>query len=73
MVRAARCSSHRANELITAPTRSAQLIFSVLKTLQDQELTVELKNDMAIRGQLKSVDQCVKPPLAVASRDSKRD
>ncbi|GAA5961844.1 hypothetical protein JCM21900_006459 [Sporobolomyces salmonicolor] len=34
-----------------------QLIFSVLKTLQDQELTVELKNDMAIRGQLKSVDQ----------------
>ncbi|GAA5870048.1 hypothetical protein JCM5296_007271 [Sporobolomyces johnsonii] len=33
------------------------LIFSVLKTLQDQELTVELKNDMAIRGQLKSVDQ----------------
>ncbi|GAA5859540.1 hypothetical protein JCM8547_006869 [Rhodosporidiobolus lusitaniae] len=33
------------------------LIFSVLKTLQDQELTVELKNDMAIRGVLKSVDQ----------------
>lgn len=37
----------------------AQLIFSVLKTLQDQELTVELKNDLAITGQLKSVDQCV--------------
>ncbi|CEQ40711.1 SPOSA6832_02357 [Sporobolomyces salmonicolor] len=34
-----------------------QLIFSVLKTLQDQELTVELKNDMAIRGQLKSLTQ----------------
>ncbi|TNY22902.1 hypothetical protein DMC30DRAFT_348156, partial [Rhodotorula diobovata] len=33
------------------------LIFSVLKTLQDQELTVELKNDLQIRGQLKSVDQ----------------
>lgn len=38
----------------------AQLIFSVLKTLQDQELTVELKNDLAITGQLKSVDQCAR-------------
>ncbi|GAA5981042.1 hypothetical protein JCM11641_001437 [Rhodosporidiobolus odoratus] len=41
----------------SSPIPFPQLIFSVLKTLQDQELTVELKNDMAIRGQLKSVDQ----------------
>ncbi|KAI9752563.1 MAG: U6 snRNA-associated Sm-like protein LSm2 [Lichina confinis] len=33
------------------------LFFSFFKTLVDQEVTVELKNDVAIRGVLKSVDQ----------------
>lgn len=35
----------------------AMLIFSVFKTLTDQQVTVELKNDLAITGVLKSVDQ----------------
>ena len=38
---------------------SFQLIFSVFKTLTDQTVTVELKNDLSITGVLKSVDQCV--------------
>ncbi|TEB38372.1 Sm-like ribonucleo protein, partial [Coprinellus micaceus] len=33
------------------------LIFSVFKTLTDQTVTVELKNDLSITGVLKSVDQ----------------
>ncbi|GAA96352.1 hypothetical protein E5Q_03018 [Mixia osmundae IAM 14324] len=33
------------------------LIYSVFKTLTEQVVTVELKNDLAIRGTLKSVDQ----------------
>lgn len=33
------------------------LFFSFFKTLVDQEVTVELKNDLEIRGTLKSVDQ----------------
>ncbi|KAM0747526.1 U6 snRNA-associated Sm-like protein LSm2 [Meredithblackwellia eburnea MCA 4105] len=33
------------------------LIFSVFKTLTDQEVIVELKNDVSISGTLKSVDQ----------------
>ncbi|KAL7411245.1 U6 snRNA-associated Sm-like protein LSm2 [Mrakia frigida] len=33
------------------------LLFSVFKTLTDQEVTVELKNDLCITGTLKSVDQ----------------
>ncbi|KAH9917924.1 uncharacterized protein BXZ73DRAFT_53237, partial [Epithele typhae] len=33
------------------------LIFSVFKTLTDQQVTVELKNDLSITGTLKSVDQ----------------
>lgn len=37
-----------------------QLIFSVFKTLTDQRVTVELKNDLSITGVLKSVDQCVR-------------
>lgn len=36
-----------------------QLIFSVFKTLTDQTVTVELKNDLSITGVLKSVDQYV--------------
>lgn len=33
------------------------LFFSFFKTLVDHEVTVELKNDIQIRGILKSVDQ----------------
>ncbi|EPY51261.1 U6 snRNP-associated protein core protein [Schizosaccharomyces cryophilus OY26] len=33
------------------------LFYSFFKTLIDTEVTVELKNDMSIRGILKSVDQ----------------
>lgn len=33
------------------------LIFSLFKTLTNQRITVELKNDVAITGTLKSVDQ----------------
>lgn len=33
------------------------LFFSFFKTIVDQEVTVELKNDLSIRGTLKSVDQ----------------
>ncbi|KAK3397582.1 hypothetical protein B0T20DRAFT_412704 [Sordaria brevicollis] len=33
------------------------LFFSFFKTLIDHEVTVELKNDIQIRGVLKSVDQ----------------
>ncbi|CAF9921379.1 MAG: U6 snRNA-associated Sm-like protein LSm2 [Heterodermia speciosa] len=33
------------------------LFFSFFKTLVDQEVVVELKNDISIKGTLKSVDQ----------------
>ncbi|ODQ63886.1 U6 snRNA-associated Sm-like protein LSm2 [Nadsonia fulvescens var. elongata DSM 6958] len=33
------------------------LFFSLFKTLVGQEVTIELKNDLSIRGTLKSVDQ----------------
>jgi U6 snRNA-associated Sm-like protein LSm2 len=33
------------------------LFFSFFKSLVDSEVTVELKNDLSIRGTLKSVDQ----------------
>lgn len=33
------------------------LFFSFFKTLVNHEVTVELKNDISIRGKLKSVDQ----------------
>ncbi|KAK0454936.1 U6 snRNA-associated Sm-like protein LSm2 [Armillaria borealis] len=36
---------------------TTMLIFSVFKTLTDQQVTVELKNDLSITGVLKSVDQ----------------
>jgi len=50
------------------PERRRQLIFSVFKTLTDQTVIVELKNDLLITGVLKSVDQSVSrfsrlPPL----------
>lgn len=51
--------------LVTCPTTSSRqhlnslkmLFFSFFKTLVDHEVTVELKNDIQIRGTLKSVDQ----------------
>lgn len=33
------------------------MFYSFFKTLVDQQVTVELKNDLAITGVLKSVDQ----------------
>lgn len=47
------------NEREHDPDFFFQLIFSVFKTLTDQQVTVELKNDLSITGVLKSVDQCV--------------
>lgn len=44
-----------------------QLIFSVFKTLTDQEVVVELKNDLSITGTLKSVDQYVLPARFIVS------
>ena len=41
------------------PERYWQLISSVFKTLTDQTVIVELKNDLLITGVLKSVDQSV--------------
>jgi small nuclear ribonucleoprotein (snRNP)-like protein len=42
----------------TLPLTQLTLVFySFFKTLVDQEVTVELKNDLAIKGILKSVDQ----------------
>jgi small nuclear ribonucleoprotein (snRNP)-like protein len=39
-------------------TRANSVVFySFFKTLVDQEVTVELKNDLTIKGILKSVDQ----------------
>ncbi|RCH78606.1 U6 snRNA-associated Sm-like protein LSm2, partial [Rhizopus stolonifer] len=35
----------------------SELFYSFFKTLVDQKVTVELKNDLAITGTLKSVDQ----------------
>lgn len=49
------------NALISDTDRfSSQLIFSVFKTLTDQTVTVELKNELMITGVLKSVDQCAR-------------
>jgi hypothetical protein len=50
-----------------------QLIFSVFKTLTDQQVTVELKNDLSITGVLKSVDQSVlfKPSHTTGSSDNR--
>ena len=36
---------------------TTMLFFSFFKSLVDTEVTVELKNDLSIRGTLKSVDQ----------------
>ena len=45
-----------------------QLIFSVFKTLTDQTVIVELKNDLLITGVLKSVDQSVSRSLYLPQR-----
>ena len=42
---------------IDAPPLLCQLFFSYFKELVGKEVTVELKNDLAIRGTLHSVDQ----------------
>ena len=44
---------------LTCPRRCSflQLFFSYFKELVGKEVTVELKNDLAIRGTLHSVDQ----------------
>ncbi|KAL5507066.1 hypothetical protein ACEPAH_6522 [Sanghuangporus vaninii] len=48
---------HRSFESPAVPTPRKMLIFSLFKTLTDQTVTVELKNDLSITGVLKSVDQ----------------
>jgi U6 snRNA-associated Sm-like protein LSm2 len=40
-----------------APGSITMLFFSFFKTLVEHEVTIELKNDILIRGTLKSVDQ----------------
>lgn len=42
-----------------SPYLSTELMISFFKTLTDQVITVELKNDLSITGTLKSVDQYV--------------
>lgn len=44
----------------------------MFKTLTDQRVTVELKNDLSITGVLKSVDQCVRLPLSLSSYPPQR-
>ena len=41
-----------------------KLFYSFFKTLVGKEVTVELKNDMSIRGRLESVDQFLNLKLA---------
>ncbi|ODA78322.1 hypothetical protein RJ55_05703 [Drechmeria coniospora] len=49
---------HQPTSIAPDPTsRLAMLFFSFFKTLIDHEVTVELKNDIQIKGTLKSVDQ----------------
>lgn len=45
------------NSVYTAQETDFVLCYSFFKTLVDHEVTVELKNDISIRGTLKSVDQ----------------
>ena len=53
----------RQTTAVQSTTHLLKLIFSVFKTLTDQRVTVELKNDLSISGVLKSVDQCVDRPI----------
>lgn len=46
------------------------LLFSFFKTLVDHEVTVELKNDIALTGTLKSVDQFLNLKLDNISCDN---
>ncbi|KAJ9473963.1 U6 snRNA-associated Sm-like protein LSm2 [Pseudozyma hubeiensis] len=54
-------ASFRFRPIIPTDTHNLQsvkmLIFSAFKTLTGQQVTIELKNDLAIQGTLKSVDQ----------------
>ena len=59
-----RWSIHSPLLLYSRTHATVQLIFSVFKTLTDQRVTVELKNDLSITGTLKSVDQFVLPAPA---------
>jgi small nuclear ribonucleoprotein (snRNP)-like protein len=43
-----------------SPFSLTELMISFFKTLTDQVITVELKNDLSITGTLKSVDQYVR-------------
>lgn len=45
------------SEFRSTSARSAMLFYSFFKTLTGKEVTVELKNDLAITGILHSVDQ----------------
>ncbi|KAI9171275.1 U7 small nucleolar RNA-associated protein [Paramyrothecium foliicola] len=49
--------SHDFAELASKATTDKMLFFSFFKTLIDHEVTVELKNDIQLKGTLKSVDQ----------------
>ncbi|RSH94518.1 hypothetical protein EHS25_004321 [Saitozyma podzolica] len=49
--------SHRTSQARTQRKAVKMLMFSFFKTLTDQVITVELKNDLSITGTLKSVDQ----------------
>ena len=64
MVRATHSKPRNYNQLIN---KNDQLMFSVFKTLTDQTVIVELKNDLCITGVLKSVDQYVLFGILVTS------
>ncbi|THH08142.1 hypothetical protein EW145_g2901 [Phellinidium pouzarii] len=63
----AECATQRHGEVVVLGVRNiitddsakffVKLIFSLFKTLTEQTVTVELKNDLSITGVLKSVDQ----------------
>lgn len=50
------CNNYN-NDHLTSLATAIMLFFSFFKTLVNHEVTVELKNDISIRGTLKSVDQ----------------
>lgn len=51
--------------IILFPSPLGQLFFSYFKTLVGKEVVLELKNDLAIRGKLHSVDQFLNVKLDV--------
>ena len=54
---------------LTPPPHAAQLFYSFFKTLVGKEVVVELKNDLAVRGTLHSVDQYLNIKLLNVSVD----